>query len=57
MGPKKYTKEELIESMLRYNENYIKSLNGDETVGQFTGIDNTVECATSQVEYLLSLIE
>jgi hypothetical protein len=32
----KYTKEQLIQAMLKYNENYIKFLNGDETVGEFT---------------------
>jgi hypothetical protein len=57
MGPKTYTKEQLIEAMLKYNENYIKSLNGDETVGKFTEIDNTKECAISQVEYLLTFVE
>jgi len=54
---KNYTKEQLIKAMLKYNENYIKSLNGDDTVGIFTEIDNTVECATNQVENLLNLIE
>lgn len=54
---KKYTKEQLVRAMLKYNENYIKSLNGDTTVGPFSEIDDTIECATKQVDYLLKIAE
>jgi hypothetical protein len=47
----KYTKKQLVEAMKKYNENFIDS---KET---FTEIDETLECAENQVEYLLSLVK
>lgn len=48
-----YTKEELIEAMSKYNKNY---LNREETKESFGEIEDTIECATNQVEYLLAFI-
>jgi hypothetical protein len=49
-----YTKEQLIEGMLKYNNNFLKK---DETNEEFIEVTDDLECATNQVEYLISLIE
>lgn len=46
-----YTREQLIKAQQRYNQYYLKS-NGKE----WGEIDETDECATTQIDFLLSLI-
>lgn len=49
-----YTREELIEAMFKYNKSYLER---DETNEVFSEIENTIECATNQVDCILAYVK
>lgn len=47
----KYTREQLVLAMQKFNKNYLADVEAGEP------IDESIEYAESQVDYLISLIE
>ena len=50
----RYTKEQLIKAQRLYNIDYLKDISTSEPIEP---IDNTLKCATKQIEYLLYKVE